>query len=586
MPPRGTVAVKFIGDLSDLDRAMGKLDTRLGKTGSALTRTLTPAAAGLGLAFRSAFQEFDAGADALRAGTGATGKALDDLTTSMKNVGGQVTQGLSQVGETMADISRRTGLTGKPLERLTKQLLDLERIGNEADAESVTRVFGDWSIKAAESSEAMDQLFRASQATGPSVNRLGQLLVRYGAPLRQLGFGFAQSAALLGKFEKEGVNTELVLGSMRIALGKMARSGEDAESTFRRVVKEIETAGSTSQANAKALELFGARAGPDMAAAIREGRFALGDLIRQVESGGESISSAAKDTLDWTDKIAMLKNRVQGVIGPFGEMGMAIAGLAAGIGPVLSGIDKLRGGITGATGSSSRLSSALSAVPFGPMGVAAAAGGVALYAFAKAKADTRRRVEEFTAALRADTGAMGENTQALILNKLEHDNQLDDLNRAGVNMDLVTRAVGGNQKARKQLIETLDREGEANYGLIKNLAQLFSAHDTAVKKEKERAKFTKQAAAATREAAAATRAYSEALAGVSGPTDFTGAPTSGPTPKPKKKAARKTPKGTSPSPGGVRGASLRDVAVTHNYYGQVDTAEVSRKTLWDLGRVG
>jgi phage-related minor tail protein len=342
----GNALINVRASLDQLDRDLARarrttessiasLGAGMERAGLKLTRTLTPAAAGMGLVFRDAFREFDAGADAIRSGTGLMGKELESVVASMKRVGSESTQGLAQVGRVMADVQTRTGLTGPPLERLTKQLLDLDRIGNAASAETVTRVFGDWGIATHKQSAALDTLFRASQATGPSIDRLGQLIVQYGAPLRAMGFSFAESAALLGKFEKEGVNTELVLGSMRIALAKFAREGESAPEALQRLMAEIKAAPNATAAAALGMEVFGARAGADMAAAIREGRFELGDLLQTVEHGKETISSAAADTLDWSDKFKMLRNRVYGVIGPVGEMGMAVAGVAAGIGPAL-----------------------------------------------------------------------------------------------------------------------------------------------------------------------------------------------------------------------------------------------------------
>jgi phage-related minor tail protein len=71
-----------------------------------------------------------------------------------------------------------------------------------------SRLFGDWSIAAEDTAGTMDYLFRVSQSTGIGVNDLSAKLVQFGAPLRQLGFDLETSAAMLGKFEKEGVNTE------------------------------------------------------------------------------------------------------------------------------------------------------------------------------------------------------------------------------------------------------------------------------------------------------------------------------------------------------------------------------------------
>ena len=326
-----------------LNTAQKSVESTMKSVGTSMTKIVTPIATGIGLAFRQAFQEFDSGIDAIRTGTGATGAELKNLEGSMKAVAGTVTVGMGEVGKTMADVAQRTDLAGKPLENLTRQLINLQEIGNEASVETVTRAFGDWSIATEDQSAALDRLFRASQLTGPSVDRIGQLIVQYGAPLRELGFSFDEAATLMGKFEKEGVNTELAMGGLRIALGKIAREGGDPAKTLDDIVNSIKDAGSAGEANAIALEAFGARAGPDLARAIQEGRFALGDMLDQVKNGKDTIEKATKDARDWGDQIQILGNRLVGVIGPFGEFGFAISGILAIAGPAFVGIGKLIG---------------------------------------------------------------------------------------------------------------------------------------------------------------------------------------------------------------------------------------------------
>lgn len=277
-------------------------------------------ALGGGIAAFNIGATFDDAFDSIRVGTGATGEALEGLKEDFRAVASDTPAAFGDIGQAIADVNTRLGLTGKPLQDYTRNVLEAARItGGDFNAilESSTRVMGDWGRSVEdEGVETLDTLFRASQATGISMDTLQQQLVKYGAPLRQLGFGFDQSAALLGKFEKEGVNAELVMGSLRIALGKMAREGEPAEETLARVTDEIANAGSTSEANALALELFGARAGPDMAAAIREGRFELGTLFDTVAGGSETILGAADDTKDFAERWTEFKNRVLIAIEP------------------------------------------------------------------------------------------------------------------------------------------------------------------------------------------------------------------------------------------------------------------------------
>ena len=317
----GTVVVDVVGDLSTLQ---GQL-AATGAKGKGLSKTalgvagigVAAVAAGAGLI--SLGGEFDSAYDQIRVGTGATGDALDALKDDFKAVAKTGPEGFDEVGLAISDLNTRLGLTGEPLQNVSRQVLDLSRItGTDlgTNIEKLSRFLGDAGVASEDFGDAIDAVFRASQATGPSVAELSDLLVRYGAPLRNFGFGFEESAALLGKFQQEGVNTELVMGSLRIALGKFSKAGKDPVEGLIEVTDQIKNAGSAADANALAFETFGARAGADMAAAIREGRFDIGELFDQVSNGTETIAAASEDTKSWQESLAELGNRAKVALEP------------------------------------------------------------------------------------------------------------------------------------------------------------------------------------------------------------------------------------------------------------------------------
>jgi len=424
------VRAKFDELKGDLQKATGEAETRLGslsaktqKLGSSLTRSLTPAAAAAGAVFLKAADDFNAGRNSIIQATGAAGAELESMLGVMKSVGGSVPQDLGAVGDAVGEINTRLGLTGKPLEDMTKKFLDLSRIAGgdvKTNVGLVTRVFGDWGIATEDQSAALDKLYKATQLTGVGLDRLTTLTVQYGAPLRQLGFTFEESTALFSKFEKEGVNIETVMSGIRQGLSKIARAagasnesvlklekaqeeyqntlsqfGPEATETlaaqealnaasleaglgagsasesFRKYMEEIKNAPNDTEGARIALEVFGAEAGPDMAAAIREGRFELGNMVGQLNDSEGAIGDAAARTLTLGDRMNMLKNRVMGVIGPFGEMGFAVSGMAALAGPALTIFGKLAGLFK-----SSGAAAAASTTPIAASGVASTAAGV------------------------------------------------------------------------------------------------------------------------------------------------------------------------------------------------------------------
>jgi TP901 family phage tail tape measure protein len=343
----------------------GKFGKAGGAAGMAMKLGIVGAVAGtalmVGKELYAIGERFDALSDDMQVATGATGKELDGLVGSAKRVATQVPASFEDAGKAVGELRSRTGLTGKALEGMSKQVLELSRLTGDdlsSTIENSTRMFGDWGLSGADAAKGLDKVFRASQATGVPVGKLETLLTKFGGPMRQLGFGFDETAALLGKFEKEGVNTELVMGSMRIALGKFAREAQmvpayqgkvaeaqdkltkalakgegvdvaqenlakfaeklrfakeaakGAPKAVRATFEEIRKAKTPTEGTAIALQAFGARAGPDMAAAIREGRFSIDDLVKTIGKGKGTIIDTGKDTADFAEQWMMLKNKV------------------------------------------------------------------------------------------------------------------------------------------------------------------------------------------------------------------------------------------------------------------------------------
>jgi TP901 family phage tail tape measure protein len=343
--PIAQMIVRLYGDTKQFHAAMSGAQAKLAATGAKmsaagamLTKKLTLPIIAVGAAAGVSAYKLDKAMNNIRVGTGKTGKALENLGEDFRTVLKRVPQDADQVSKVLADIQTRTGLTGKPLQKLTEQILTLGRVTGEDAAELVrvgTRVFGDWSIATKDQSDALDHLYKTSQSTGIGVTQLSNLVVTYGAPFRQLGYDFETTAALMGKWEKEGVNVEKVAAGLRMALGRMAKAGQEPTEMFPKLIEQIQNAGTAGEANAIAVEAFGSRAGPDMAAAIREGRFEVDKLVKDLQGSKETINAAGKDTLTLGDRFKILKNNVMVAIEPLGK---ALLGALEKLMPAFEGV--------------------------------------------------------------------------------------------------------------------------------------------------------------------------------------------------------------------------------------------------------
>lgn len=366
-----TLAELIVGlgvDPADGLKGLQKLESEFKRTGQqlrsagagmtkALTVPITAAAAGL-TALGAKFQDATAN---IRAGTGATGEALRGLESDFKAALARVPEDIGTVSQALADLNTRTSATGKPLQDLTVQFLNLSRVAGEDVNETIrngTRLFGDWAVAAEDQTAALDHVWKASQQTGIGVNQLMGLTVQYGAQLRQVGFSLEESVALLGKWEKEGVNTEKILGALSMAVGRFARDGIDARDGLQDMITKIQTLGPGAESTKLAIEAFGSRAGPDLAAAILEGRFELDEMLAALKGSPETIAAASDEAKKFGDQWKEIKNQVSLALEPLGAklaealetLKPRLAGAAEFLGQMVDWFVKLPGPIQAGVG--------------------------------------------------------------------------------------------------------------------------------------------------------------------------------------------------------------------------------------------
>ena len=324
------------GSLEDTEKkttgwAQGLAGKVQGLLGTALKVGVAGAAAaivGLGVAAFDAGMQMDEAMDTIAISTGATGEALEGLGDDFKAVFTSIPTEAGPAADVISELNKRLGLTGESLQDTAKPLLEMTRLlGGDAKNNTAlfTRVMGDWSIQNEDTGATLDKIFKASQLTGVGVESLMQKVVAFGSPLRLMGFSLDESIAMFGKWEKEGVNAELVMGSLKIAAAKFADAGVPLQQGLQDTITQIKGMDDASAALALGMSVFGARAGPDMVAAIREGRFEIGDLVTALGGAEGAIMDAADATADFPEQMQKFKNVATTVLAPLGAALMGIA---------------------------------------------------------------------------------------------------------------------------------------------------------------------------------------------------------------------------------------------------------------------
>ncbi len=255
----------------------------------------------VGAASIAAFNAVDEGADNAIRATGATGEAAEALEESYTNVAGSIVGDFGDIGSALGEVNTRFGFTGGELETATQKFLEFSNVtGMDATTavQKVSRYMGDAGIKSSEYESVLDNLTVAAQTSGISMDTLAENLTKYGAPMRALGFETEESIAIFSSWEKAGVNTEIAFSGMKKAIGTWSKEGKDSRVEFKKTLDEIANCPDIASATTKAIEVFGQKAGPDLADAIQGGRFEYEDMLKVIEGSEGALSNTFNQTVD------------------------------------------------------------------------------------------------------------------------------------------------------------------------------------------------------------------------------------------------------------------------------------------------
>lgn len=329
-----TLVVKIVGDASDLVDSLGKTQGIAGKAVGGLSAiggglvvgalgAATAAVTTLGVTAWNSAETIDQAYDTIQTQTGATGQTLKMLQADFDTVFKNVPTDAGQAADVIAGLHQKLDLTGPVLDDASIKLLKMTKLLG-GDAKNNAALFGrtmqDAGLPVDQAGVLLDKLFVASQKSGLGVDTLMQSLVQFGAPMRNMGFDLDTSIALFAKWSKEGVNAELVMGSLRIAATNFAKDSIPLNEGLEDAITKIKGAKDASEALTIAQGIFGARAAGDMAAAIREGRFDIDDMRAALLASDGAINKNAAATADWGEKWMLFTNKLTLSLSPIGDV--------------------------------------------------------------------------------------------------------------------------------------------------------------------------------------------------------------------------------------------------------------------------
>lgn len=297
-------------------QAFGEKAKQVGDKFTSVGKEVSKASAvavGAGVASYKAWSEVDDALDSVAAGTGATGKELESLQQTAKDVYTSMPVDIKATGQAVADINTRLGLQGDALEKATRQFMKYSEV-NSSDVstsiETVAKAMNDANIPTSELNSVLDELTSASQASGLTVDALAETLSQNGVQMRALGFNTQETIALLATMEKNGVNSSVVLTGMKKAMANYANAGKDANVELGNLFQGIQD-GTVSASDA--MDVFGTKAGASLYQYIQEGKLNYQDLLKVLQDSNGQLDASYEAMLDPMDQAKVAMNNLKQV---------------------------------------------------------------------------------------------------------------------------------------------------------------------------------------------------------------------------------------------------------------------------------
>lgn len=300
--------------LQNIGQEMQKVGEKMEDVGDTMTKYVTAPLAAMAAASVAAWKEVDEGADTVAKKTGATGKALEGLQTSMKNIATTIPTSFETAGEAVGEVNTRFHLTGEELEGLSTQFIKFAEI-NDTDVTSsvdkTQKIMAAYGLEVKDAGSVLDVMTKTSQDTGLSVDRLADSMLKNSASLQEMGMDAYDAAGFLGGLEVSGIDVNTAMTGMQKAMVNAAKEGKslpDALSGFQSVLNS--SASDQEKLNA-AIDLFGAKTGPAIYAACQSGSLSFENLSKDASYYIGTVETTFDNVVDPIDDMQVSMNRVK-----------------------------------------------------------------------------------------------------------------------------------------------------------------------------------------------------------------------------------------------------------------------------------
>ena len=358
----------FKKKMDEVGEKLQKVGEGMKTVGTNMSKYVTaPIAAVAGLSVK-AFTEVDAAMDDLVKMTGKTGDELDDLKGIVEDLSTTLPVTFEDAAKAVGEVNTRFDAAGDSAQDLSSKFLKFAKITDSdvVDAiDSTQHAMAAWGLSTDQAGNYLDVLAKVAQDTGTSVDTLNSVVASNKVVFDEMGMSIYTAANFVGELDKAGVDSSTAMAGLKKAMQNATKQGKPLDQALSELADTLASGDTDTEAYAEAMELFGNKAGPQLAEALRSGKISLTDFQRVAADSMGSVDQTFEDTLSETDKFTTTMNELkllgadvggtllEALAPAFETVGNAIKSVAewwSGLSPEMQNTILIVGGIVAAIG--------------------------------------------------------------------------------------------------------------------------------------------------------------------------------------------------------------------------------------------
>lgn len=221
-----------------LDKAASKMQStgkKMSLIGAGLTASITAPLVGIGISSVKTAAEFETSMNMLQAATGMSGKEMDSLSGLAKKLGADTVFSANEAADAMLELGK-SGQTTAEITKTVPQVMNLaatEGMGLADAAGAVTSALSQFGLEANESGRVVNALAGASNASRSSVASLSESLKLVGSAAAGIGLSVEDTNAALAALSDNGLEGSVAGTSLAAVFNRLVPQTDAAATAMK-----------------------------------------------------------------------------------------------------------------------------------------------------------------------------------------------------------------------------------------------------------------------------------------------------------------------------------------------------------------